>query len=362
MRGYVSNIKQLTNLMWLTTGIINSRSIVLSQLANLLPGDADAQSRETRIREWLKNPRVDVWVLYQAVLQRLLAKVDWSERRIYVAVDGTMLAGDRIQVIYLSLIHGNRAIPLTWTVVHGTGLVQSAVLQPMFERVAAFLSGYHGSVVLLADRGFRDHDWALLSCGLGWGYRIRLVGSINIRLKNGAFVQLAALAPRMGRTLCINNAILTKQFDFATHVSMTWSRGQLDTLPELVIIMSDERAHPQRLAEYSLRMDIEQSFRDDKSGGFAIDKTRLTHPERIERLLLAVAIATLWCHEVGQFVLHSGEWFRRMIDPAHSRKLSVFQIGLRWIKHCLAVLLTSLPHFYVCLKPFSLPPVTLSKT
>ncbi|MCS6849443.1 MAG: hypothetical protein RMN52_17220 [Anaerolineae bacterium] len=132
----------------------------------------------------------------------------------------------------------------------------------------------------------------------------------------------------------------------------------------MVIVISDDRAHPDRLREYAVRMDIEQSFRDDKSGGFDIGHTRLVHPDRLERLLLAVAIAMLWCHEVGQFVLRAGEVMRRLIDPAYTRHLSVFQLGLRWIKRCLAVQLDALPTFLALLTPLSLPlpPVVLPKT
>ena len=39
-------------------------------------------------------------------------------------------------------------------------------------------------------------------------------------------------------------------------------------------------------------MGIEQSFRDDKSGGFDLEHTRLQPAMRIEHLWLAVAIAT----------------------------------------------------------------------
>jgi hypothetical protein len=64
--------------------------------------------------------------------------------------------------------------------------------------------------------------------------------------------------------------------------------------------MSDQPACRARLREYGARMCIEQSFRDDKSGGFDMAHTKLQHPERLERLLLAVAMATLWCHELGE--------------------------------------------------------------
>jgi hypothetical protein len=301
LSGDVSNIKQLTNLIWLVVSVINGQSIALSQLANLLPGSADAESRVTRIREWLKNPKVEVWALYQVVLRHVLQGQDWCDRTLSVMVDGTMVFGDRLQIFRLSLAHGNRAIPLAWVVVPGTGLVQAERLRPMFVQVAEFLIPYRVRVILLADRGFRDHDWALLCREVGWSYRIRIVRSIHIRLRTGATVRLDALKPKRGRTLCLSHAVLTQQHAFATHVSMTWTRGEANAAPELVIVISDQRAHPDRLREYAVRMDIEQSFRDDKSGGFEsgrsrghIDHTRLVHPDRLERLLLAVAISTLW--------------------------------------------------------------------
>lgn len=75
----------------------------------------------------------------------------------------------------------------------GPGLVQAERLRPLFVQVAEFLKPYHVRVLLLADRGFRDHDWALLCGEVGWGYRIRIVRNIHIRLRSGATVRLDAL-------------------------------------------------------------------------------------------------------------------------------------------------------------------------
>ena len=357
LRAYASNIKQVLNLTWLVVAIMNSQSIALSELANMLPGDTEAQSRETRIREWLKNVRVDVWGWYQVILRHVLR--DWQGEKISLIIDGSLVFGDRMQMFRLSIAHGNRAIPLIWTVIPGKGLVKMERLRAMFKQAAEFLAPYQGSITLLADCGFRDHDWALLCRELNWHYRIRIARSTHIRLRTGTSVRLDALKPKPGRSLCLSHAVLTLEHAFHTHVSMTWTRGDAESAPVLLIVMSDQRAHPDRLQEYAVRMDIEQSFKDDKSGSFDIDHTRLFHPDRLERLLLAVAIATLWCHEVGQFVLFTGEAMRRLIDPAYSRELSVFQLGLRWINRCLAVLLDSLPHLYLYLLPFDppLPPV-----
>lgn len=106
-------------------------------------------------------------------------------------------------------------------------------------------------------------------------------------------------------------------------------------------------------------MSIEQSFRDDKSGGFDMEHTRLQHAERIDHSLLAIAIATLWCHELGEFVLKQGITCRSQVDLAHKRTLSLFQLGLRWLKRVLTTGLHFLPNFRAILSNLRLKPVVI---
>jgi hypothetical protein len=77
--------------------------------------------------------------------------------------------------------------------------------------------------------------------------------------------------------------------------------------------------------------------------------------------LLAVAIATLWCHELGEFVPQQGEVVQRAIDPAPSRELSLFQLGLRWLQRCLAVIWDSTPTYHARLSEISVPSIVTTR-
>jgi hypothetical protein len=88
------------------------------------------------------------------------------------------------------------------------------------------------------------------------------------------------------------------------------------------------------LRHYLKRMHIEESFRDDKSGGFDLDHSRLTDPKRLDALLLALAVAVLWVYELGETVLKNDQ--RRMIDPSSKRHLSIFQLGWRFLHRVLS--------------------------
>lgn len=353
-----TNIKQVVNLIWLVIGVINARSVALSKIANSLPGEAEATSRVTRIRRWLDNGHVDVWALYQPLLAEVLS--GWYRAKVMVVVDGTMVFGDRLQIYRLSLLHGCRAVPLGWVVTRGTGLIEAKRMKKLFKRTAAFLAPYAKHVTLLADRGFRDHDWAELCTSVGWRWRIRVPKNTIVTFANGRICRIDQLGVKPGAVQCFQAVRLTRKDLFEANLVVTWSVGDTKNPSELVAVMTGQHASAKTLRQYALRMRIEQSFRDDKSGGFDMAHTKLCHTERLERLLLAVAIATLWCHELGEHVLSQGDGCRRQIDPGHQRELSLFQLGLRWLKRCLDVMLDALPYFHARLSLLHLNPVVKS--
>jgi len=351
----VKNHKQVTNWMWVVVGILQSESCHLSQIANYLPMETKAESRVTLVRRWLMNSHVKVWSFYQKVLEHVFS--GWSQVEATIVLDGVMLFGDRWQVFRVSLLHGGRAIPLAWTVVKGKGLVKVNKLKRMLEQVQRFLQAHVKEVLFLADAGFRDCDWAQLCEKLGWNYGIRIACNTYLTLPDGTSNRLDVLVPAY-RNRYFQNVLLTLQAKLQTNVSVTWTTDK-NGEPEMVAIMTNQVACRARLQEYGRRMGIEQSFRDDKSGGFDLEHTRLQHAQRIDHLLLAVAIATLWCHELGEFVLQQGEEARCQVDPSHTRTLSLFQLGLRWLKRFLATAISVLPAFKAKLSNIRLKPVMI---
>ena len=348
----------MTNWIWIIVGILQSQSSNMSQIANYLPMETKAESRVTLIRRWLMNPHVKVWAFYEKVLEHVLA--DWSEVEADIILDGVMVFGGRWQIFRVSLRHGCRAIPLAWTIVAGEGLVKVNRLKSMVEKVQKFLKKYVKQVTFFADAGFRGCDWAQLCLKLGWNYGIRIACDTYITLPDGKSDRLDNLVP-VNCNRYFQNVLLTQAAKLQTNVSVTWTTDKQDQ-PEMVAIITNKIACHARLREYGYRMSIEQSFRDDKSGGFDMQHTRLQHAERIDHLLLAMAIATLWCHELGEFVLKQGDDSRCQVDPANQRTLSLFQLGLRWLKRSLATGFYALPDFQATLSNLKLQPVAIPIT
>lgn len=345
----VAHVAHLSNWVWIVVGIVQANSMALSQIAIHIPGEAKAESRVTTIRRWLKNFRVEVWELYRPVLEEALQ--GWQSVTAVVILDGVMVFGDRWQVFRLSLAHGGRAIPLVWLVLPGKGLTHMEKLETMLRRAAAFLNGRVKHVIFLADAGFRDCDWAQLCLKIGWNYGIRIACNTYVTLTNGWSGPIQQLGVQPGQRRYYQQVWLTQAQKLCTNLTVTWTPGDEQHAPELLVLISDQPAARARLREYAVRMHTEESFRDDKSGGFDMAHTRLQHADRLERLLLALAIATLWCHELGEHVLDQGEACRRAIDPGPTRELSLFQLGLRWLKRCVSTNICLLPAWRARLSP-----------
>jgi hypothetical protein len=85
---------------------------------------------------------------------------------------------------------------------------------------------------------------------------------------------------------------------------------------------------------YAQRFCCEQLFRDQKSGVFQLESSGLREPERIDRLLLVVAIAVLVGSLQGYALSLAG--MRRQVDPHWKRGMSFLRIGLAALQMAVA--------------------------
>jgi hypothetical protein len=108
-------------------------------------------------------------------------------------------------------------------------------------------------------------------------------------------------------------------------LSAGWSRDA----DEPWYILSNDPASGEIFMEYALRFNIEEEFRDEKSGGFKLDKSRVEGTEALERLILVIAVATIITLNEGLEVVAEGN--RKKVDGHSQRGLSYLQIGWRWI-------------------------------
>ncbi len=343
-------VTRIANWVWVVVGLIQARSVHLSQIAQHLPSEAQAAGRLSQVRRWLANKFINVETFYEPLLQTVLQH--WVNKPVFIILDGCVVNHEALQFFRLSLSHCFRALPLAWLVSEGAGLIQMEACATLLTRVARLLAA-SSAVTFLADRGFRDTDWAEKCLEFGWNYLLRVANNTYVTWPDGRCVSIQNLGVAPGQTRYCKNIALTQTKQFRCNLMITWTKATPKQPAELCAVITN--LHPCRanLKHYLKRMHIEQSFRDDKSGAFDLEATKLRDPERLNHLLLALAVAVLWIYEIGETVLRAGK--RTEIDPAYKRQLSIFQIG--WRKLGRAISCAHIPVFSLSLKPFPIEPV-----
>jgi hypothetical protein len=197
---------------------------------------------------------------------------------------------DGFECLMVSLRVGERAVPVAWTVRQVQGNLGFSVQKPLLEAVFAMLP--QGSDVLLAADRFYGTGALIGWCrSHGWSYRIRLKGNLILQQEGGQITTGEAAAARM-------TSLLDARFNetgIATHIGILHEPGH----PEPWIVAMDSTPAKGRVMDYGMRWGIEPMFSDFKSRGFGITQTHLRHADRIERLILVLAVALFWAVSTG---------------------------------------------------------------
>jgi hypothetical protein len=112
-------------------------------------------------------------------------------------------------------------------------------------------------------------------------------------------------------------------------VVATWERG----MKEAWLLVTDQPASLRHCRTYGKRMWVEESHRDDKRAGFHWEVSQVQDPAHALRLLLLIALAMVLAVSEGSRAQKSGR--RRQLDPHRRRRLSIVQLGLRWLRYAL---------------------------
>lgn len=112
------------------------------------------------------------------------------------------------------------------------------------------------------------------------------------------------------------------------NIVVRWVRGLPKRRDECWFLMTNLTAGPAALSRlYGARMTIEELFRDHKNkrNGWSLRDTKITRPERLDRLLLILAIAYLLLCGIGLIALATRQVAEWSASPRND--CSVFTIG-----------------------------------
>ena len=140
---------------------------------------------------------------------------------------------------------------------------------------------FDGSPALIA--WCRDH---------GWGWRLRCKQDLRVFDHNGGETTLAECFAR-GEHRLEDVALTGKRA--RTHGAMVHADGRAEPW---IIALSD-RPTPGRARDYGLRWGIEAMFSDFKTRGFNLEASPIERTDRLDRLVLVLALALYWAVSTG---------------------------------------------------------------
>ncbi len=263
------------------------------ELANLLPLKTERQDmREQWLRRLLKNPLLAPWAVMEPFARKALARAAWNGQTVLLVMDQTDL-GDRMAVLVVALRVGDRALPLVWLAEAGPANIGFEGQQKLLGQVRAWLPA-GAKVLLSADRFYPSaalFGW-LQACG--WGYRLRLKGNVLADTGEGEETTTGALAQGVAERYLPGVRLFAQ--GVMTHLGILHEAGH----PEPWIIAMDCAPNRAAVLDYAARWAIEPMFSDFKGRGFDLEGSQLWHADRLERLVLIMALAMYWCVRVGQ--------------------------------------------------------------
>lgn len=279
----------------------------IGELGRLLSQDTGIAAKHAikRVDRFIGNQHIEPIEAMRGVIgflarprARLLVSMDWVEIRTFPCI---MLAA-RIK---------GRAIPLLWSAYHYQNLFRSQNnIEYGLLRALRTMVPPSTQVLLLADRGFGRTEMARVCQQLGFDYIIRIKPDVYVRC-NRFVGKLLDLPVKRGHRRLFMDVAYRKHQPVCLNVAVVWRPDQ--KVPWFLITSLRKVRALELTKIFAHRMSIEEYFRDSKSlrNGFALRLTLIKSPQRLNRMLLVLAIGYLLLVITGLCAsrnYHSGQW------------------------------------------------------
>jgi hypothetical protein len=318
-------LSQAKTLAELVPAAMRVGRVSLAEIGRSLLGHTTVKHRIKRTWRFTNNSRIEVSDAMRGVIAQLLKR--HKKKPLLVALDWTDIRD--FHTLMAAAVMKGRAIPLLWATYPKWKLFRS---QNSFEegllRLLRTMIPQQIQVTLLADRGFGRTELGRLCQNLGFHYVIRITPDVWVRADRfrGKLLDYP-VKKGIRRMLC--QVEYRKQNPLVQNVVVRWKRGLPKRRDECWFLMTDLDRSPSQLSElYGKRMTVEELFRDDKNrrNGFALRNIQIKRADRIDRLLLILALAYILLVGVGLLA-------KQQYPPAvwcssnNSKQCSVFTIG-----------------------------------
>jgi len=318
--------RRLNILAALINGIVGSRRVNLPQIADKVP---DANKPESRIKQfyrWITNERIDARLYFLPFVSTLLTTL--AQTTLFLVMDGSVVGRGCITLM-ASVLYKGRALPIAWIVVKGKkGHLKQEIHLKLIEQLHQIIPE-GAQVVFLGDGEFDGTSLLDTVQGYGWKYVCHTAKS-NVLFKGQKQFCFGDVFLTPGQPpVSLPHVFFTLKAYGPVHAILWWNKGYKDP----VYLISNVESAQEACNWYKKRFRIETFFSDQKSRGFYLNKSHLSDPQRLSRLMIAACLAYIWIVFLGVQALSKG--LHTFIHRTDRCDLSLFQLGLRFLNYLL---------------------------
>jgi hypothetical protein len=310
---------RITTLAALVVGLLRKQQVGLAGIAQGMLDDTTVKHRVKRVGRFLGNKALRPWEVTRHLIETMmppghqhLVVVDWTDRGEYM-------------LLKASLVYQRRALLLAWRHVWPGGYdkSQNAVEEELILTLAKHI-GPTRTWVLVADRGFGRAELFRTLDEAGIGFVIRDADDVWVKTE-GFEGRLWNLPRQRGKAAAYRNITYHKTKRLKVHLIA----AHAEPAPQPWFLITNLDLEPllvQRI--YAKRFWIEEGIRDCKTG-LSLKRLWLNDPERMDRMMIVVAIAMLLILLTGAASLLRGE--RPQVTTSKKKTLpaSLFTLGAR---------------------------------
>lgn len=316
----VSNLSRQKMLIMTVCSLIQTRSVVLADLAVNLNDRVKTDSNETRLRDFFREVDFDYTALATFVFSFLAAQ---SGQKIRLTIDRTnwKFGSHSTNILMVIASKGAYNIPLFWDMLDNKGGNSNCEQRLEVVQKCIDLLGAEHIGLVLGDREFIGQKWLKFLKMKKILFCVRVPKHHIIEATNGQQYLAEDLWKNNNKPTRFKHCMVDGVWGCA--VIATDAKGELLYLFGTANINYLEQF-------YQKRWTIETVFQAFKSRGFNLEDTHLNIDERLKKLIGIVSMGYAFCCALGIFI-HENE--KPIKVKNHKRKTkSFFRYGLDFLR------------------------------
>ncbi len=247
---------------------------------------------------------------------------------VYVVIDRTNWG--YINLLMISVVWDKRSIPIYFELLDKLGSSNFDEQKVVFNKALPLFKNY--KTVVLGDREFCSLKLANWLTEQKVYFCLRIKKDAFIQIEPEIWLQLKDSGLSPGVSFFYQGVKYTKSTGFISfNLAGKWKRKRFGVAPEEGwFILTNLDTLESSIKAYKKRFDIEEMFRDFKSGGYNLEDTHVSG-QRLISLILLISLAYTAATISGQKVKRMGvqKYVGRIIELGRTvRRHSSFYIGL----------------------------------